>query len=179
MDTCDFCQRPTSNDRDADGELLCHQCRQADAKQRSNGQLNAATSAALAKLPAELNDRILKAADLVSSGYVRQNGAGWIVRSQFEAGQSYHVNNYGCTCPDAAYQAPAVAGRRACKHQIAVWLVKKQEQQDPEPAAPAWWREFGRQLKTRVEFCDRCGEETEHGFGVGCLACVEQHRRAA
>lgn len=192
---CDYCQRPTSNERDADDELRCHQCRHAEAKrQRGNGQLRAATHAALAKLPAALNDRIHKAHDLALSGYVSRNGAGYIVKSQTGNG-TYHVNRHGCDCLDAAHRAPKIGGRPACKHQIAVWLVKKNERQSLQTTDA---RERSQPKTTNAEdstrkhgavkpgtlngkdfiaWCKHCKAETKFGFGLGCLSCIERYEQ--
>lgn len=51
---------------------------------------------------------------------------------------TYHINGADCDCPDTA--APTINGHKACKHQIAVWLMKRMqtlEQQQPITTLPA------------------------------------------
>ena len=60
-------------------------------------------------------------------------GAGFLsspatIASQTVEGKVYTITYpEGCDCYDAYYRAPKIGGRPACKHQVAVWLVKTAE----------------------------------------------------
>lgn len=175
---CDFCQQPTNNDRDSDGELLCHTCRQAEAQRQADVdlRLRSAAKVALRKLPEALATRVHKAYDLALSGYVQRNGTGYHVQSQTEAGKVYHVNGAGCDCPDAAHGAPTIAGKPRCKHQLAVDLARKADTYEVTQGGAV--RPKRSQGKNRWKWCDRCKDMTKHAFGVGCKTCLEDRERA-
>lgn len=87
-------------------------------------------------LPAPCEKRLVKAVALVEAGAVERIMGGYAVISQANAETAYYVSDvFGCDCPDAA-RAPIVAGRTACKHQIAVWLYRKLS--EPAPAPATW-----------------------------------------
>lgn len=175
---CDFCQRPTTNRRDADGELLCHTCKRAEANRQADvdARLRSAAKAALHKLPETLRDRVHKAYDLALSGYVGRNGAGYYVKSQTGNG-TYYVNGAGCDCPDAAHRAPVIAGKPRCKHQLAVDLIRKAETYYVDSYGSVLPKQGSG--KDRWKWCDKCTDMRKHGAGVGCLTCLEQRRKAA
>lgn len=50
-----------------------------------------------------------------------------MVASETSEGKNYYVTPRNCGCHDAHYRAPMIEGKPACKHQIAVWLVKAAE----------------------------------------------------
>lgn len=92
----------------------------------------------------QVNGRYAAAAHLVATGAVRHNPAGGFDVLSRTTGQPYHINGVSCTCKDAEYNAPWIAGRKACAHQVAAWIVAKAEllarQAQPEPTpvpAPA------------------------------------------
>lgn len=81
-----------------------------------------AAAAAFADNPAVLS-RLSRAAELVRAGAVVDLGAGqWAVTGS--TGTVYHVNG-DCNCKDCQNGAPVVAGRKICKHRLAVLLVRK------------------------------------------------------
>lgn len=87
-------------------------------------------------LPPACERRLVKAVALVEVGAVERIVNGYAVVSQSNAETAYYVSDAcGCDCPDAQ-RAPIVAGRVACKHQIAVWLYRKLIA--PASPAPAW-----------------------------------------
>lgn len=85
----------------------------------------------------QVNGRYMAAAHLVATGAVRHNPAGGFDVLSRTTGQPYHINGVSCTCKDAEYNAPWIAGRKACAHQVAAWIVAKAEllarQAQPEP----------------------------------------------
>ena len=105
----------------------------------------------------QVNGRYAAATHLVATGAVRHNPAGGFDVMSRSTGIPYHINGASCTCKDAEYNAPWIAGRKACAHQVAVWIVAKAErlagQAQPEPTpepAPAPAVEF-------VEVADDAG----------------------
>lgn len=95
---------------------------------RREAALEEAYHAALAGLPTETEERLGRAYGLALAGAVVLNEDGSAtVASQSTTGVHYPVNGR-CTCPDARNGAPVVRGVPACKHQIAVWLVKKSQE---------------------------------------------------
>lgn len=69
--------------------------------------------------------RIAAAVALAITNGVRRNPqGGWDVDSR-SGGRPHRVTSAGCDCQDAKYNAPVVLGKRACSHQIAVWIVIK------------------------------------------------------
>lgn len=136
---CDHCQRGTNNGRDTDGERLCHECRQIEAKRQAESlykiRIMLATEKArrLVIRHPSLASRLAKAKDLAMAGHAKRNGTGWLVKSQSGNG-TYHVSGNGCDCYDARHNAPEVQDKPACKHQIAVWLVLKAERDGQKPA---------------------------------------------
>jgi len=72
-------------------------------------------------LPA--NGRMERALALVLNGNVHVDGEAISVTSSTDASKSYAIDGHDCTCPDS--RAPVIAGRKACKHQIAAWLLLK------------------------------------------------------
>lgn len=92
----------------------------------------------------QVNGRYAAAVNLVATGAVRHNPAGGFDVLSRTTGQPYHINGASCTCKDAEYNAPTIAGRKACAHQVAAWIMAKAEllarQAQPEPTpepAPA------------------------------------------
>lgn len=75
----------------------------------------------------QVNGRYAEAVKLVATNAVKHGPAGWDVASR-PTGATYHINGESCTCLDAQYNAPEIAGRKACAHQIAAWIVAKSEQ---------------------------------------------------
>jgi len=73
--------------------------------------------------------RIAKALSLAINGavtFIEDKGA--TVESESAKYKFYTVSfDRGCNCFDASYRAPMIEGKPACKHQIAVWLVKAAE----------------------------------------------------
>ena len=49
-------------------------------------------------------------------------------------GKIYTITTRGCDCYDAYYRAPVISDQPACKHQVAVWLVKAAEKKMAEEA---------------------------------------------
>lgn len=88
----------------------------------------------------QVNGRYLAAVNLVVAGQVSRNPAGGFDILSRTTGQPYHINGASCTCKDAEYNAPVIAGRKACAHQVAAWIMAKAEQiarqaqPEPEPA---------------------------------------------
>lgn len=86
----------------------------------------------------QVNGRYIAAVHLVIAGAVSRNPAGGFDVTSRSTGQPYHINGASCTCKDAEYNAPWIAGRRACAHQVAAWIFAKAEQiarqAQPEPA---------------------------------------------
>ena len=76
----------------------------------------------------QVNGRYAAAINLVIAGAVSRNPAGGFDVLSRSTGQLYHINGASCTCKDAEYNAPIIAGRRACAHQVAAWIVAKAEQ---------------------------------------------------
>ena len=77
---------------------------------------------------------------LATAGQVSRNPAGGFDVTSRTTGTPYHINGASCTCKDAEYGAPWVLGRKACAHQVAVWIVIKAARlaaQGAEVAAPA------------------------------------------
>ncbi|MCK5307186.1 MAG: zinc finger-like domain-containing protein [Zetaproteobacteria bacterium] len=56
------------------------------------------------------------------------------VASQTVKGKIYTITTRGCDCYDAYYRAPVISDQPACKHQVAVWLVKAAEKKMAEEA---------------------------------------------
>ena len=75
----------------------------------------------------QVNGRYAAAAHLVATGAVRHNPAGGFDVMSRSTGIPYHINGASCTCKDAEYNAPIIAGRKACAHQVAAWIVAKAE----------------------------------------------------
>lgn len=76
----------------------------------------------------QVNGRYIAAVGLVVAGAVSRNPAGGFDVLSRSTGQPYHINGASCTCKDAEYNAPIIAGRKACAHQVAAWIVAKAEQ---------------------------------------------------
>ena len=96
-------------------------------------QLYDLAASAAHTLPAACEKRLVKAIALVEAGAVERTVNGYAVVSQSNAETAYYVSDaYGCDCPDTQ-RAPIVAGRTACKHQIAVWLLRKLVEPAPTP----------------------------------------------
>ena len=186
MDVCDFCQAPTRNERPEGDDLLCQSCRHDQAKsQYRPTALDAALKVASERLPAMLHGRLLQAHDLALSGYVARNGAGWMVKSQTTE-RVYRITAAGCSCEDAWYSAPVIAGLPACKHQCAVWLTVKAEGLTPIDFDGVYHGTKGqrrfqtpKQSDNHYEWCEKCGDSTKRGFGLGCLNCLERRKAAA
>lgn len=85
----------------------------------------------------QVNGRYLAAVNLVAAGAVQHNPAGGFDVLSRTTGQPYHINGASCTCKDAEYNAPTIAGRKACAHQVAAWIMAKADllarQAQPEP----------------------------------------------
>ena len=85
----------------------------------------------------QVNGRYAAAVNLVAAGAVSRNPAGGFDVLSRTTGHPYHINGASCTCRDAEYNAPWIAGRKACAHQVAAWIVAKAEllarQAQPEP----------------------------------------------
>lgn len=85
----------------------------------------------------QVNGRYAAAVNLVATGAVSRNPAGGFDVASRTTGQPYHINGVSCTCQDAEYNAPWIAGRKACAHQVAAWIFAKSEQiarqVQPEP----------------------------------------------
>ena len=88
----------------------------------------------------QVNGRYIAAVGLVVAGAVSRNPAGGFDVTSRTTSQPYHINGASCTCKDAEYNAPVIAGRKACAHQVAAWIMAKAEQiarqaqPEPEPA---------------------------------------------
>ncbi len=79
------------------------------------------------KLTDGADGRLNRALDLALNGAVQLLGDDRAtVRSQHGAATTYAVDDR-CNCPDAQTSAPMVDGHPACKHLIAVWMVRKAE----------------------------------------------------
>lgn len=85
--------------------------------------LLAAYGQAWSGLPEETHARLARAIDLALGGNVTFTKDGASIRSQNNGNQYYCINGCACTCPDE--WAPLVAGAKACKHQMSVWLELK------------------------------------------------------
>jgi hypothetical protein len=83
-----------------------------------NGILNKAVERALAFFPEKHHERIHKAHDIILNGeiLVLHNGDA-VVESSQNNGQTYHIIQSKCACPDATYRS------FYCKHEIARMLV--------------------------------------------------------
>lgn len=85
----------------------------------------------------QVNGRYLAAVNLVAAGQVSRNPAGGFDVISRSSGQPHHINGASCTCKDAEYNAPTIAGRKACAHQVAAWIMAKADllarQAQPEP----------------------------------------------
>jgi len=181
MNNCDFCGAPTRNGREPGDELLCASCRHDLAKaQYRPTALEAALKVASERLPATLNERLLQAHDLALSDHVARDGAGWMVKSQASE-RVYRITAAGCSCEDAWYSAPTIAGLPACKHQLATWLLVKADELTPDDFAGTYHGTKGqrkwqtpKQSDNYRQWCERCGDSTKHGFGIGCLECLER-----
>lgn len=75
----------------------------------------------------QVNGRYTAAVNLVAGGAVSRNPAGGFDVLSRLTGIPYHINGVSCTCKDAEYNAPWIAGRKACAHQVAAWIVAKAE----------------------------------------------------
>lgn len=75
----------------------------------------------------QVNGRYTAAVNLVVTGAVSRNPAGGFDVMSRSTGIPYHINGASCTCKDAEYNAPIIAGRKACAHQVAAWIVAKAE----------------------------------------------------
>jgi len=96
---------------------------------------------ARAELGAWCYVRITRALALAVNGNVSFNLDGTItVKSATVDGEFYHVA-VCCDCQDAYHRAPKINNKPACKHQIAVWLVKAAERKmyDQEPKHYGLW----------------------------------------
>ena len=84
--------------------------------------------------------RISKALVLAVNGAVGLAGDYAIVKSQTVEHKKYIIAR-SCDCLDAHHRAPKISGTPACKHQIAVWLVKaaKKKMYDQEPKHYGPW----------------------------------------
>ena len=107
-----------------------------------------------------------------------RNGNGWLIKSQSGNG-TYQVNGAGCNCPDAAHGAPMITGKPACKHQLAIWLLIKADELTPDDFEGVYRGSKGRrkfqtpaQSDNYYTWCDKCGDSTKHGFGLGCMECL-------
>ena len=186
MNNCDFCGAPTRNERESGDELLCQSCRHEVAKaQYRPTALEAALKVASERLPAMLHGRLLQGHDLALSGYVARSGAGGVVKSQTTE-RVYRITAAGCQCEDAWYSAPTIAGKPACKHQLAIWLLIKADELTPDDFEGVYreskgWRKFQtpKQSDNCYRWCEKCGDSTKHGFGLGCMTCLERREEAA
>jgi len=89
--------------------------------------IHQAYALAAVALGAKVNGRLERALELALSGAVTLLGADLArVRSAKGNGDYYTVNGK-CTCPDASGRAPMVNSHPACKHQLAVWLLRRAE----------------------------------------------------
>jgi hypothetical protein len=73
----------------------------------------------------QVNGRYESAVQLVATGGVRHNPDGSYDVISRSGGARHHLNGTSCDCQDAQHRAPEIAGRRACAHQVAVWIVAK------------------------------------------------------
>lgn len=96
-----------------------------------------------AKLQPQVNGRYQAAIELLALGAVRMNQDGSIDVASRSGGQPHHLNGRSCDCKDATFNAPLVAGHRACAHQLAAWIIRKAAilaaatPAQPAPAAPS------------------------------------------
>lgn len=100
--------------------------------------------AAAAALQPQVNGRYEAAVELVATGGARLNPDGSVDVVSRSGGARHHINGASCDCQDARFNAPTIAGRKACAHQVAAWIMAKAEllarQAQPEPTpepAPA------------------------------------------
>jgi Ribonuclease G/E len=117
------------------GQLLMAGLSQADAQDVLNDiaaeraektqrhYLADAYTAAKRALPEAVDGRLERGLELALAGAVMLSEGGALIKSQKDDNATYTINGQPCTCPDS--RAPIVGGRKACKHQIAAWLVMK------------------------------------------------------
>ena len=100
------------------------------------GALYDAADDARERMGVESYTRIAEALVLAISGAVKEetDGSGSAtVESQTMVGKIYSILLIiGCDCSDAYHQAPEIRDIPACKHQIAVWLVRAAEKKMKE-----------------------------------------------
>lgn len=117
----------------------------------------------------QVNGRYAEAVKLVATNAVKHGPAGWDVASR-STGATYHINGESCTCLDAQYNAPEIAGRKACAHQVAAWIFAKSEQiarqAQPEPAPVV---ELAVELVETVETVETTGADDDAGLPLAIL----------
>ena len=114
----EYVLRPSCPDCAGDGHVQLHDPQRVEA-------LYAAADDARERMGVEIYTRIASALSLAIEGAV---SLPWppTVNSQTIEGKIYTVTYpEGCDCYDAYYRAPMISSQPACKHQIAVWLVKE------------------------------------------------------
>ena len=111
----------------------------------------------------QVNGRYAAAVNLVAAGAVSRNPAGGFDVLSRTTGHPYHINGASCTCRDAEYNAPWIAGRKACAHQVAAWIVAKAEllarqaQPEPEPVVEPAVETSTSSVELPVEVADDAG----------------------
>ena len=113
----DYALKPTCLGCDGTGDIQLHDPLRVMA-------LFDAADDARERMGVECYTRITCALSLAIEGAV---SLPWppTVASQTVEGKVFTVTYpEGCDCYDAYYRAPTIDGQAACKHQIAVWLVK-------------------------------------------------------
>ena len=122
----DHVLRPTCLGCDGQGDIQLHDPLRVQA-------LFDAADDARERMGVECYTRIAKALALAIEGAV---SLPWppTVASQTVKGKIYTITTRGCDCYDAYYRAPVISDQPACKHQVAVWLVKAAEKKMAEEA---------------------------------------------
>lgn len=76
-------------------------------------------------LQPRVNGRYEAAIELLALGAVRVNEDGSVDVASRSGGPLHHLNGRSCDCKDATFNAPMIANRKACAHQVAAWMALK------------------------------------------------------